>query len=93
MDTEQKKPTVLDHVDNMRAQFDKISKLAASLEDWERQPLFEPVEAHHIEAARGILSAGLQMREALYRVERSAHAVTEKYDAQTDKRLSSFFKE
>lgn len=91
MDTENKKPTVLDHVDNMRAQFDKINKLAASLEDWERQPDEDAVEAHHIEAARGILSAGLQMRESLYRVERTAHAVTEKHGEQADKRLSSFF--
>ncbi len=92
MDTENK-PTVLDHVDNMRAHFDKLNKLAASLEDWERQPEDAPMEAHHIEAARGVLSAGLQMREALYRVERTAHAVTERYDEQTNKRLSSFFEE
>jgi len=93
MDNETKKATVLDHVDNIRAQFDKISKLAVSLEEWERQGVFPVLEEHHIQAARGIISAGLQMREALYKVERVAFEVTEKHDAETDARLSSFFEE
>lgn len=92
MDTEEKKPTTLDHVDDIRAQFDKISKLAASLEDWERQPeSVTTMEDHHVQAARGILSAGLQMREALYRVERTAYAITELRDEELDNRMSSFF--
>lgn len=93
MDAENKNLTVLDHVDNIRAQFDKISKLAPSLEDWERQGLYPGLEDHHIKAARGILSAGLQMREALYKVERAAHGITEQHEAQTNERLSSFFEE
>jgi ribosomal protein L16 Arg81 hydroxylase len=91
MDTEEKTPTTMDYVDDIRAQFDKISKLSASLEDWERQADSTDMEAHHIEAARGILSAGIRMREALYKVERVAFTATEKHDEQTDKRLASFF--
>lgn len=93
MDTEEKKPTVLDHVDDIRAQFDKINKLAASLEDWERQPLSTTPEDHHVQAARGILNAGLRFREALYKLERAAHVVTEKHNEVTDKRLASFFEQ
>ena len=93
MDTQRSKPTVLDHVDGIRAHFDKISKLAASLEDWERQGPSATLEEHHIQAARGILSAGLQMRESLYKVERFAHEITEKHEVQTNERLSSFFEE
>jgi hypothetical protein len=93
MDTEEKKLTVLDHVDEIRAQYDKISKLAASLEDWERQPLFSTPEDHHVQAARGIMNAGLRIREAIYKLERAAYAVTEKHDELTDQRLASFFEE
>jgi hypothetical protein len=93
MDSEPKKLTVLDYVDNIRAQFDKISKLAASLEDWERQGSDAKMEEHHIQSARGVISAGLQMRESLYKVERVAFNVTEKHGARMDARLSSFFYE
>lgn len=94
MNTEENKLTVLDHVDDIRAQFDKISKLAASLEDWERQPeSVTTMEDHHVQAARGILSAGLQMREALYRVERVAHAVVDLRHEEANNRLSAFFEE
>lgn len=90
MNTEDKKPTLLDHVDDIRAQFDKINKLAPYLEAWERAG-FTSVEDEQIKAARAILSAGLRMRESLYKVERSANSAMEAYEELTAKRQRNFF--